>query len=874
MGTRNASAMASAAMACVCLALTCLALACEADVSAADREESERLFARRVWPLLQARCLACHGDKAEGGLDLRTAESAGRGGDSGLPAIVPGQPEASPLWRAAQRTDEEFSAMPPKDTDRLSDEELQLLRNWLAGSASWPDAARREKLAAAASDWNSGDGVQVATSGGLTPEWTSRRYRPEQLWAYRPVHKSPIPAGAEHPIDAFLAERLRAAGITPAGRADRPTLIRRVTFDLTGLPPTPDEVADFLGDPAPDRLAFARVVDRLLASPHYGEHWGRHWLDVVRYADSSGFANDYERGNAWRYRDYVVRAFNSDKPFDEFVREQIAGDELRPDDPEMAVAVGFLRMGPWELTGMEVARIARQRFLDDVTDSVGQVFLAHPLQCARCHDHKFDPIPTRDYYALQAIFATTQLAERAAPFLPQENTSGFGERSKLEQRRTQFEQALSELNAKETEAARRWCAERGLPYVPRNQGLKQGIPEDRLPPRHVGFSVEDYGMERIARKGLERLKWELERYEPFALSVYGGRTPELRSVNAPLRVPARPDAQGELEKTAVLAGGDPFSPLDRVTPGPLSAIESLGQMASREFATLDSASLAGRRTALAQWLTRRDHPLTARVFVNRVWQWHFGQGLVASANNFGAMGKKPAHPALLDWLAAEWMDGGWSVKSLHRWILSSDAYCRSSEHPQRDSVLAADPPGDLYAVFRVRRLTAEEIRDSQLAVTGELNRDVGGIPVRPAINPEAALQPRQVMGTFASAWQPSPLPSQRNRRSLYALRLRGLRDPFLEVFNEPSPELSCEGREASLISPQVFSLFNSEASYARALAFAARLARETSTPAEAIDRAFRLAFGRPATAEEVAACRRHAEIMRTYHAEPRWQVGR
>lgn len=837
-------------------------------------DEREIFFASKVKPLLAARCLSCHGrDEKDlrGGLDLRSLNALRAGGDSGEPAIVPGSPERSPLILAVTRQSETWSAMPPKENDRLSPAEVEVLRKWIADGAVWSDQTAPEIPES---------GQKVVTSGGLDAAWTARPYQPENLWAYRPLSRPEVPASTilshagTHPVDAFLAVRMTAQGILPAGRASRRALIRRATFDLLGLPPAPEEVEAFVNDPASDQQAFATVVERLLASPHYGEQLARHWLDVVRYADSSGFANDYERGNAWRYRDYVVRAFNCDKPYDRFVREQLAGDELDETDPESLIAVGFLRMGPWELTGMEVARVARQRFLDDVTDIVGQTFLAHAMQCARCHDHKFDPIPTRDYYGLQAVFATTQLVERPAGFTADENTRGFDEQQSVETKRQWFDRILKELSAKEQKAARQWAAERGLEYVPRAEGLRRGVPEEQLPPRHIGLDTTDLGMERVARKGLERLNWLADRYRPVALSVYSGRTPELKAVYAPLRLPADRLEKGELEATHILSGGDPFSPGEAVQPSVLSAVNSLSE--SPDFAALTiPGTITGRRRALADWIVSERNPLTARVMVNRIWQWHFGRAIVTSPNNFGATGQKPTHPELLDWLAAEFVARNWSIKAMHRQIMSSEAYARSTQPPDADRLKELDPHGTSLAMFPPRTLSAEELRDAMLAVSGELNREIGGIPVRPEINREVAFQPRQVMGTFAPVWEPSPRPEQRHRRSLYALQLRGLRDPQMEVFNQPSPDLSCEVRGVSTITPQVFALFNSESSAQRSLALAARLIRETSSPPAAIDRAFALAFGREPSESERRACLEHWSAMterhRTLNFEPQEQ---
>ena len=828
-----------------CLAL--LALAADRPALRAEpltKDESRRL-AISAGTLIKDRCQACHGDDPKGprgGLDLRTRETALRGGESGQPAIVPGKPDASRMYLAVRRTGD-IAAMPPKQNDKLSGEQIEVIRRWIAAGAEWPPAGAAAEPTA---------GVRVATSGGLSPEWTNRRYKPEDLWAYQPVRRPVVSAG-KRPVDALLAPRMDAVGLAPAPPADKLALIRRVTFDLTGLPPTPDEIDAFLRDDSP--VAFENVVDRLLASPHYGEQMTRHWLDVARYADSSGFANDYDRGSAWRYRDYVVRSFNADKPYDRFVKEQIAGDEIDPADPELLVAVGFLRAGPWELTGMEVAKVARQRFLDDVTESVGQVFLAHPLQCARCHDHKFDPVPTRDYYRIQAVFATTQVAERPAAFRPTENTAGFEERKYLEARRARYEAILKELTAKEEEAGRKWAADRGINYVRRGEGLRTGVAEEKLPPAHIGLDTRDLGMERIARKGLERLKWEFDRYEPIALSVYAGRTPDVKSVLTPFRVPANRLTSGTLETTHILPGGDPFSPRDAIGPGVLSAVS--GRQVPE--------GVEGRREAFANWVADARNPLTARVMVNRIWQQLFGRGIAGNPNNFGATGKKPTHPELLDWLAAEFVDRGLSVKAMLRLIVTSEAYRRSSRYPDPKAVAAKDPAGTSYAVFRPRRLAAEELRDALLAAAGELNPAVGGIPVRPELNPEVALQPRQVMGTFAPVWEPSPRPEQRHRRSIYALKLRGLRDPFLEVFNQPGPDTPCECRENSTIAPQAFSLLNSETTRARALALAACVLRETKSKEEAIDRAFRRVLGRTPTNGERELCLKHWAAMAERH---------
>ncbi len=848
-------------------------------------DDTERLFVRRILPLLHEKCLACHGNdaaKINGDFDMRTLTSTLKGGESETPGLIPGNPEKSPMYLAITRMHTEWSPMPPKEADKLNQEQVGWVKNWIAGGAPWPDADRIQSIAKAnEAQWSEEDGVMMRTSGGLSPEWTSRKYKADGLWAYQRVNKPKRPENPSNPIDHWIALR-NPEGLLAAPTADRVTLIRRATFDLTGLPPKPDEVDAFLDDGRSDAEAFSSVVERLLDSPHYGERMAQHWLDVTRYADSSGFANDYERGNAWRYRDYVIRAFNSDKPYDQFVKEQIAGDEIDPDNPEMLMATGFLRMGPWELTGMEVEKIARQRYLDDVVNSVGETFLAHSLQCARCHDHKFDPIPTKDYYSLQAIFATTQLAERAAPFLPVENTTGFEERAYLEKTRVEHETTLSGLDAVLLRNAQQWFQEHNQDPsrwnaavessrqtskdsrskskrfgqyddffdAARKSLLNANIPENEFPPKYVGFSPEQFGLERVARKGLERLRWELDRYEPFAIAVYSGRTRQYKTVFAPLRVPTDRMTTGELEETCVLPGGDPFGAGEKVNPGILSVLDAVQK-------TPIPDSIEGRRKAFADWVASAENPLTTRSIVNRIWLWHFHQPIAGNPNNFGSTGKKPTHPELLDWLAATFVETGWSFKAMHRIIMNSETYRRSNEHPDRKTLAEKDPTGSSYAVFQPRRLSAEELRDAMLAATGELNPILGGIPNRPEINLEAALQPRQVMGTFAAAWTPNPLPHQRHRRSIYSLRIRGLPDPAHEVFNAPAPDFSCERRETSTITPQVFNLFNGENTHARALALAHRAVTETQSDEAAITKLFLWTYSRPPTTEEKQNCLAH-----------------
>ncbi|XZE34297.1 PSD1 and planctomycete cytochrome C domain-containing protein [Pirellulaceae bacterium SH501] len=882
-----------------CFALTCSCIAGTSGNFAIAQIDAERVFAAKVEPILTSKCLSCHGEEAtkrEGGFSVSNRESLVQGGDSGQPSIISGSGLSSPLVLAISRTHDAWSAMPPKESERLNPEEINAIVKWIDAGAPWLDSERMKKVREQMSEESATNDldatVSLHTSGGTSQSWSNRLYKRSDVWAYQPLSRPTIAQDGPKAIDELIALRM-PEGLKPAPAAKASDFIRRATLDLTGLPPTAKEIEVFehqyLVDP--DK-AVSTLVDRLLASPHYGERMAQHWLDVVRYADSSGLANDYERGNAWRYRDYVIRSFNMDKPFDQFATEQIAGDEIDPANPEFLIATGFLRMGPWELTGMEVPKVARQRFLDDVTNSVGETFLGHSLQCARCHDHKFDPIPTRDYYSVQAVFATTQFAEREAPFLDWENQSGFGEARFLSRREEDYIATLERLNAIQIEAAEEWFRKEKLPsddwhrelarlsklppsdsaeqtkgrvdtFAKARESLrKKGSGEEHVPPVHIGFGPQEHGHYRLAKKGLERIRWQQDRYLPLAFSVYSGPTPNRKNMLAPPRMPKNPEANAELEQTSILAGGDPFSPAAQVTPGFLSVVSDLGVSMPD--------SMAGRRTALAQWIVHPANPLTVRVLANRIWMWHFGDAIAGNPNNFGATGKKPTHPELLDWLASKLISNRWSIKSMHRLIMNSQAYRRSCQHPKPSKLLELDPNRSSYAAFRPRRLTAEELRDATLLSTGELNLAIGGIPCRPEINLEAAMQPRQVMGTFAEAWVPNALPHHRNRRSIYTLKLRGVVDPSQEVFNAPASDFSCERRETTLITPQIYSLFHSRQSYLRSLQLARRALGEGNESNQAIvDRLFLFALGRtPDDAERHAATEHWQDMEKVRAQEP------
>ncbi len=866
-------------------AIGCIAVATICGVEPAACEETtpdesgepgvgEKLFALQVQPIFREKCFGCHSDSADeiqGGFRLQSRESMLRGGDDyGDSVVAVGEAEYSPLMAMISREETGYE-MPPKEADRLSDEDIWAVRDWIDAGAPWPDDVRVQEIYD-----RFAEGVTVMTSGGLSDDWTQRKYKPEDLWAYQSLQRS-----FEHDsIDGFIDAEMKELGIQPAPPADRRTLIRRATFDLLGLPPEPADVEAFVADPRDDREAFADLVERLLGSPHYGEQWARHWLDVARYSDSSGFANDWERPNAWRYRDYVVRAFNRDKPFDQFTVEQLAGDELAEElrekeksgqgelstdrETELLVAAGFLRMGPWEHTAMSVAKVTRQQYLDDITDSVGQVFLAQPLQCCRCHDHKFDPIPTRDFYSIQAAFATTQFADRKTNWHSDENLRGMEKDFRYhEKRRLENEKMMQRLDEQKRKREADWFAARGLPYESIREAKQAGMKEADLPKEPLR-TPKEFGEDRIGRKWRVRFDWERDRYQPFAYSVYSGKTRSPGKSQSRAEMPADPMGKGRLARTHILTGGDPFADGPAVTPGVLSAVSGVVNENGDVEVTLPE-SVSGRRLALARWMISDENPLTPRVIANRIWTFHFGRGIAGNPNNFGATGKKPTHPELLDWLAIRLRENGWSIKDLHRRIMNSAAYRRGGLHPEPERLAEIDPRQESYATFLPRRMESEEIRDSMLQVSGELNPEIGGIPVRPDMNLEASLQPRMIMGTFAPSYVAHPQPEQRNRRSIYIHNLRGHRLPFMETFNQPGSETSCELRDQSNVTPQVFTLMNSEESNDRALALADRVLKAGGDEADVIERLFQLVYQRSPDEQTTESVRRHWHEMTARH---------
>lgn len=831
----------------------------------------EELYVHEVLPIFESKCLSCHGndlEKIEGGLHIGDYENLMVGGDSEKPTVVPGNLSKSMMVHAITRVSEQY-AMPPKVGDKLSKFDIEIIEKWIDGGAPWPDETRIAEIQADTT-WSYGNRIKVSTSGGLSEAWNNRKYQTENLWAYQPVKKYDIPwqemdSVSANPIDAFLARKLDEFQLPTADLVDKTTLIRRATFDLTGLPPSIEDVASFEADNSED--AFLKVIDWLLSSSHYGEQQARHWLDVVRYADTGGFSNDYMRPNAWRYRDYVIRSFNKDKPYNQFAIEQLAGDELNDKDPEMLIAIGFLRMGPWEHTGMSVAAETRQFYLDDVTNIVGEALLATPLNCAKCHDHKYDPIPAKDYYSVQAVFATTQFANRDAQFLDEENT----EVSEYEKKRIfewidKTKKETKTLEDKEETAAKRWYVEQGRAYQTKRKRRK--LPDDQQPPRYIGLTNQDLGYRKVLQKRAQILNRQLVRYQPKAFSVYNGPTRVLNSRNL-LQVPSM--SEEKAPTTFLLDGGSVYAPLDMVSPGILSVANRFNAAMTPEsnhFREVDIPStFENRRLAFARWVTSPENPLFARTMVNRVWQQHFGKGISETPNNFGATGGKPTHPELLDWLTGFFIENGYSIKKLHQLIMTSAAYQRSGVHPDRAKIEKLDPNNTLLSHFKPRRLVAEELKDAMLFLSGELNPKVGGFPIRPEINQEVALQPRHTMGSIAPAYQPSRTPKERNRRTIYAEKYRTLIDPDLQVFNAPGADLSCENRSESTVTPQVFTLFNGKNVRTRALVFANRLLNADSDIEAAIKDSAKMIWNRELTENELTESLDYYDKMRSYHQE-------
>ncbi len=661
--------------------------------------------------------------------------------------------------------------------------------------------------------------------------------RARSHWAYQPVRPRAVPvvrdrAWVRTPIDAFLLARLEAANLKPAPCADRRTLLRRVTLDLTGLPPTPEEQDAFLSDASP--LAYIHVVDRLLASSAYGERWGRHWLDVARYADTNGYERDGDKPFAWRYRDYVIDSFNRDWPFDRFVMEQIAGDEMPNSDARTQVATTFLRLGTWD---DEPANATTDRYdqLDDVLGTTATAFLAQTIRCARCHDHKFEPYSLKEYYRLLAVFEPLRRPQRG--------------RNDLDR----FVASQSELNAYYKASAE---------IAAKLEALKQQLEQIRKPVRDrvladakkLPAPVRTAFLTRAEKRSAEQQKLIKDNQTLFDLTVRADLTEkekeqidELDRQEARLKrsAPREPSMRAYIwmedgpkaPVTHIFRRGNPTFAGAAVEPGVPAILAPTPPAPPQPM-----ERSTGRRLWLAKWIASADNPLTARVIVNRVWQWHFGRGIVATAGDFGLMGEAPTHPELLDWLASEFVRSGWSLKHLHRLIVLSNAYQTSSAAGDAD----AGRKLALFGRWRQRRLEAEAVRDSMLAVAGRLNRQAFGPGVYPRLPPAVlAGQSRPGLG-----WGKTD-ERQSARRSVYVFAKRTLALPELELLDSPDTSSSCEQRPQSTTAPQALTFLNGAFAHEQAGHFADRLIREVGMDtSKQIERAFVLALGRPPRDEE------------------------
>jgi hypothetical protein len=668
--------------------------------------------------------------------------------------------------------------------------------------------------------------------------------------AFQPVRRPALPtphdtAWVRTPVDAFVLARLEQHGLRPAPPADRRTLLRRVYLDLIGLPPTPEEQRAFLADESPD--AYEKVVDRLLASPHYGERWARHWLDVARYAETNGYERDGAKPHAYCYRDYVIDSFNRDKPYDRFVTEQIAGDEVDGSSAETQTATTLLRLGTWD---DEPAEPMTDRYdqLDDVLGTTATAFLGVTLRCARCHDHKFEPFSQVDYYRMLAVFEPLKRPQKDRADLDRP-VGNPAEVAAYHEATARADAELAEL-WKQLDALERPILDRRAAMPKEDAGPRLSLP----PPEAVAAWRVEPVRRTLAQSGLV-LKYsdelvyrereitagatpaeaeQRERLEKQVAAVNAGRPREL--TRAYIWFEDGPKAP----VTHVLHRGDPAKPRQEVEPGVPAVLAPQQPEPPRPL-----SGSTGRRLWLARWLTRPDNPLVARVMVNRIWQHHFGKGLVATANDFGTMGEPPTHPELLDWLAAELVARGWSVKTLDRLIVLSSTY-RTAAGP---ATPRTESKAALLGHWRPRRLEAEAVRDSMLAASGRLNTQMGGSSVYPAL-PRAVLEGQSRPG---DGWGKSD-PRQAARRSIYIFVKRSLAVPELEVLDAPDTTSSCEQRIVSTVAPQALTFLNGEFANEQARALAERLRGEAGAdPAAQLRRAFELALCRPPRAEELQA---------------------
>ncbi len=736
---------------CILTALIALSTSGDGRAESSLDPKGVEFFEAKVRPILVTRCYECHSDMADelkGGLRLDTREGARIGGDSGA-AIVPND-IAKSLVVAAIRYD--GLEMPPDA--KLSKEEIEDIERWIRMGA--PDPR---------------DGPSHAATNQFDP------VKAREFWSLKPIADTDLPkisnpSWPQTSIDHFVLSKLEQAGLTPADESNRIDWLRRVYYDLCGVPPTVQQIDEFISDQSPD--VYERLVDRLLASPRYGERWGQHWLDVVRFAETEGFEYDRTIPDAWRFRDYVVSALNDGIGFDKFLREQIAGDEISEEDRRLKIAAGFHRLGAVRRNaGNQEVSGSRNEVLTERTDIIGSAFLGMTVGCARCHDHKFDPISQRDYYSLQAYFAASY--EHDLPYIDSDNVEHWKkETTRVQNKIDQLTKVLANQGGDEEKAT-----------IAMIRALEKELPE----PIPLVSSVRNDFEKRTPIHVLKRGEWSM--------------------------------------------------PLEQVGPNPPAVLLVSSFTVS---STMDSKP----RSALAESLVAPQNPLTARVIANRVWHYHFGRGIVPSPNDFGRNGRPPSHPELLDHLASRLMQGNWQLKPLHRMILLSSTYRQSSSTMKAAEYRELDPENTLLWRFNRRRLSAEEIRDSMLYLSGELNSEIGGQSVMLPVDEQLVKQLYK-----PSQWKVTEEHAQQSRRSIYLIAKRNLRLPFMEAFDQPTLQSSCAGRETSTHAPQALELLNGSISNELADRFSARLSMLAPNDWDTqIDLAFQMATGRSPTREE------------------------
>ena len=749
-------------------------------------------FAQDVRPILESNCGSCHSSQSHrSGLILETVESVLKGGALDGPAVIAGNSADSPLMLRLRG--ERQPAM-PLGGNALSAEEIDLVARWI-------------------------DGMAVSEEAGGTQQ-------DKPGWPWTELKEPGVPQVRQqdwvaNPIDAFILARLEKKELQPAPLASRRALLRRLYFGLIGLPPTPEDMARFLQDSSSE--AYSRAVERLLADSRYGERWGRHWLDLVRYADTRGGGLEYPRAHMWRYRDYVIRAFNQDRPYDRFIKEQLAGDAFPAYGEEGRIGASFLTLG------VRVERSAaegRRDVLIDVVDTTGETFLGVTLGCARCHDHKYDPIPTRDYYRLEAFFAPLTFSAKPLKFTqyeaPLQQPDWWKKKSEA------WDQVLDERK-QAAEAFRAELKKREAPHytLMSPQDLKDWVVPDL---KRMPFAKGDF-YTREEKDRLALITRQTARFANPSSPDYYKAMAYLTS-DAPLT---------SAVATYVLKGGNLKLRGDEVKPGFLSAVAGHSKPAN-----LDGLGRS-RRKLLAEWIASRDNPLTARVMVNRIWQHHFGQGLVRTASDFGRNGSGTHHQDLLDWLAWQFVEGGWSVKEMHRLILHSSVYRQSVENPENAAFEEIDSANQLLWKRSPIRAEAEVIRDSLMSVSGNLNPVMGGPPFLPAAEDEWQKRSR-------TWWEPSPQ-EDRNRRSIYMLQMRSFQLPMMTVFDGPNTSERCAVRNVTTVTSQVFSLFNGAFAHQQAGAMAGRIRQEVGEDvALQVKRAFQLALQRDPDPSEAVDC--------------------